>query len=639
MLMWPSPDPAAAGALVAASPAKRRREEFLSLAEELLADWCGGMLACQLRRPGDHTSNGALWSPGDNTMLGRGVDAVYPFLWYAHKTEDERFRDAAVAIMDWTNRNLSLPDGSWKNGLQENWQGITVFTATSIAEALKYHGCLLESTTRQAWEERLSLAAEWLYRTIDIEYSNINYPIANAYAMAILGRVLGETRYSARARELAHAALGCFTPRDRLLAGEGGRPSATSKKGCYAVDLAYNVEESLPSLTLYGLMENDSIVLDQVAASLRAHAEFMLPDGGWDDSWGTRNFKWTWWGSRATMGCQTAYALMADRDPFFHEVAYRNMRLLRECTKDGVLYGGPHNIAKGDTPSLHHTTTHAKCLATVLDIGVPLVAECETTLPCDAGDRLREFQDVATWLVSRGPWRATLTTYDWPFNKWSHPSGGALSLLWHRRVGLLAVASMTIFRRVERWDMQDEAGPGFGTLTPRVQFSHRPGRLREVWSRLRWGESARKTYMSVLDNSAELEVDEHPWGITARATASLVDHMRASPRTGEVKCITDYAFRSDELKMSVAVQGMGHGEDVTLVFPVTSKPGERIERASDGSALIHKAGGVVHVSSSKGFDTTAPEDRIFSYVPGVACVPLAVTFSGRAELTLRVVGG
>jgi hypothetical protein len=28
------------------------------------------------------------------------------------------------------------------------------------------------------------------------------------------------------------------------------------------------------------------------------HLEFMLHDGAWDNSWGTRNFKWTYWGNR-----------------------------------------------------------------------------------------------------------------------------------------------------------------------------------------------------------------------------------------------------------------------------------------------------------------------------------------------------
>ena len=83
-------------------------------------------------------------------------------------------------------------------------------------------------------------------------------------------------------------------------------------------------------------------MLSKVVASMKTHLEFMLPDGGWDNSFGTRNYKWTWWGSRTTGGCQPAYALLADRDPNFIEAAIRNTKLLDECTVNGVLMGGPH---------------------------------------------------------------------------------------------------------------------------------------------------------------------------------------------------------------------------------------------------------------------------------------------------------
>ena len=73
-----------------------------------------------------------------------------------------------------------------------------------------------------------------------------------------------------------------------------------------AVDLGYNVEESLQSLVLYGLLEQDEEVLATVTKALTTHAEFMLPDGAWDNSWGTRSYKWTYWGSRTSDGCQAA---------------------------------------------------------------------------------------------------------------------------------------------------------------------------------------------------------------------------------------------------------------------------------------------------------------------------------------------
>ena len=40
----------------------------------------------------------------------------------------------------------------------------------------------------------------------------------------------------------------------------------------------------------------------------------------------------------------------------------------------GLLYGGPHLHINGDPPCVHHTFTHAKSLATVLDAGGPVAA-------------------------------------------------------------------------------------------------------------------------------------------------------------------------------------------------------------------------------------------------------------------------
>ena len=46
-----------------------------------------------------------------------------------------------------------------------------------------------------------------------------------------------------------------------------------------------------------------------------------------------------------------------------------NLELMAACTHEGLLYGGPDYFAHGDLPCIHHTFTHAKALATVLDRG------------------------------------------------------------------------------------------------------------------------------------------------------------------------------------------------------------------------------------------------------------------------------
>ena len=150
---------------------------------------------------------------------------------------------------------------------------------------------------------------------------------------------------------------------------------------------------------------------DAVRSSLRGHLAFLLPDGGWDNSWGTRSFKWTYWGSRTSDGAIPALLALSAEEPGFFTAAERHLALLRRCTVDGLLYGGPRSAACGAPPCVHHTFTHAKALADALDTGVP-AARDSAPLPRESADGVLFYPEIATWLAARGPWRATVTRYD-----------------------------------------------------------------------------------------------------------------------------------------------------------------------------------------------------------------------------------
>ena len=110
--------------------------------------------------------------------------------------------------------------------------------------------------------------------------------------------------------------------------------------------------------------------------------EFMLPDGAWDNSWGTRNYKWSWWGSRTAIGCHPGFLLMAEHEPRFREVARRNAELMAECTHEGCLWRA--GLFCAWRSGMHSSTfTHAKAIATVLDRG-SFVAEKVNGRNCHA---------------------------------------------------------------------------------------------------------------------------------------------------------------------------------------------------------------------------------------------------------------
>lgn len=260
---------------------------------DLLRTWCDGLLAHQVTTLQDPAVRGSLLCPACAMIHGRCGDAVYPLLRAARTTGDNKYVRAAVLVHEWSERQVSRSDGSWINDVTlSSWKGITVFHTIALAEALHHHSELLDAAVRSRWIDRLAQAAKFLDGFISIETGNINYPVTASYCFALCGQVLGDSHYTERGQKLAHTSLEYFSP-NGFLFGEGHPLKELSPKKCQPVDLGYNVEESLPALALYSTLTGDRVVLDQTVAALRTHMEFMLPDGGWDNSWGTRNYKWS----------------------------------------------------------------------------------------------------------------------------------------------------------------------------------------------------------------------------------------------------------------------------------------------------------------------------------------------------------
>jgi hypothetical protein len=539
---------------------------------------------------------------------------------------------AAELVYDWSERQVSHADGSWVNDVTlSSWQGITVFHAIALAEALHHHSSLLDASTRRQWTDRLARAAKFLDGFITIETGNINYPVTASFCFAICGQVLGEHRYLDRARNLAHTALDYFT-HNSFLYGEGHPLKAVTPKGCHPVDLGYNVEESLPSLAQYAVLTGDKAVLDQTIAALRTHMEFMLPDGAWDNSWGTRNYKWSWWGSRTSDGCHPGYVLLSKYDPAFAEVARRNVELMAACTHDGLLYGGPDYFVHGDQPCIHHTFTHAKALAAVLDSGVPGIEIAKrTTLPREEPYGLKTFPEIGTYLAAIGDWRATVTEYDWAYvehiqsggaSGGGHVSGGALSLLYHRRLGPILTASMTEYEMIEISNQQAFRDTPHMPLTPRIEF-------------VPAGTS--RAYTNLNDFEAVLAAASSPSEIAFDARGRLLSAAHQSVPGGEMRY--HIIYRLTEMSVEIVASASGgeaSGAGLQFILPVISRAAERVERVGPGSVRITKPSGILSVRTSAPQGFEAALERTFNLVPGFECVPLAIKLLPGEEVTLRI---
>lgn len=562
---------------------------------------------------------GGIYCPADKSVHGRSGDAIYPFFYLADKTNNPDYLDAAQKMFQWSERTVSQADGSWLNDpVKGAWKGTTVFYAIAIAEAIKNHGHIADAAFKDELTDRLKKAGDYIYNTFSITYGNINYPIAASYGLSLLGELLDIPKFRTRGRELAHAALP-FITQNGILYGEGHPYDQPSPKGCFSVDLGYNVEESLPSLVLYGKLTGDEEVLQAVTRALLAHMEFMLPDGGWDNSWGTRNYKWTYWGSRTSDGCQPAFALMADRDPRFYRVALKNTQLLKHITHKGLLQGGPHYKSHGVPVCVHHTLCHIKALTTILDHEriYPTAAD-RVLLPRETRYGMRFFSDIQTWLIAKGKFRATVTGYDRNYNqKAMHASGGALTMLWHEATGSLLTASMNKYELIEKYNMQPDTDPLSMPLTPRIEW-----------------KNGDETFTNINDTSAIIEADEKTDQVHVKIKAKLVNSKQQDPLSGSLNCQIDYMFTDGRVNIHYRTDRASEGQ-TTIIFPVISPTGEKVT-AADKKIEISKPGATVLVSCNRELQILpTTTGRVFNFVPGMEAVPLGIN-GGDAEVTISI---
>ena len=596
---------------------------------DTLEIWCDGLAAHQITELSSPAFKGGLLCPACALIHGRCGDAVYPLLRVAHSTGKEKYLRTALLLDEWSQAQVSRSDGSWVNDVSlGTWQGITVFHAIALAESLEHHGAILDRETRSRWTDRLGRAMNFLDRFISLQTGNVNYPVTATLAFQLGGQILGEPRYFERARRLAHDVLAQFTP-DGFLFGEGHPLQGLTAKGCRPVDLGYNVEESLPSLALYSLLADDKPVQEQVVAAMKTHMEFMLPDGAWDNSWGTRNYKWTWWGSRTSDGCQPGFVLMSQFEPRFREVARRNLELMATSTHDGLLYGGPDYFRHGDPPCIHHTFTHAKALATVLDRDRPGVGESERLdLPRDRPYGLRNYPVIGTSLAAIGPWRASVTEYDWEYTEHlqpgaeslggGHVSGGTLSVLYHQRLGPILAASMTEYLMIETSNQQQFREGAHMALTPRIECA---------------GE---RVYTSATDFKAVLTASATQEAISFNARGQLLTAARQSFPEGELAYHLAYDLTEAAVELRARAEGKGPAPS-RFILPVIVGPDEVVERVDEKTIRIKKLRGTlaVKVEAPAAFEVV-PTDRTFNLVPGFVACPIEVALEEGKEIRLRL---
>lgn len=367
--------------------------------------------------------------------------------------------------------------------------------------------------------------------------------------------------------------------------------------------------------------ENDTELLELLDRSLKTHLEFMLPDGGWDNSWGTRMFKWTYWGSRTCDGSQPTLALLANRNPALGTAAIKYTELLKRCTHNGLLHGGIHYVSHGIKPCIHHTFAHSKPLAHLLDNWSEL-PEINTNapLPRYTSNGVKHYKELDTLLMSRGNWRGTVTAYDaiYKDGEYRQATGGALSLLYHNKVGLLLAASMAQYKMVESLNQQPNPGEDF-PLTPRIETVLNKEQYSNIFDRAATIYSEDTNGQILVEAQCQLKNEKNE---LAEDTASTFD-IAYQCTEGSIKII---AKTGDEIKSKTS-----------FILPIISPSGEKVSIISEKELTVQKPEGLVKITSSVPLTIKeTPKERIFNMVPGAEAIPILAYFKGSNEIELSI---
>lgn len=81
---------------------------MISLMKELLYTWCDSLLSLQINEIKSEGIYGGFMCPSCSRIHGRSADAVYPFMYMADVTGEERYMDVAIKLQSWADLFLVL---------------------------------------------------------------------------------------------------------------------------------------------------------------------------------------------------------------------------------------------------------------------------------------------------------------------------------------------------------------------------------------------------------------------------------------------------------------------------------------------------------------------------------------------------
>ena len=525
--------------------------------QKLLVEWCDALVRAQITDESDEAFGG-FRCESCSFPHGRADNAIYPLVFAFDLTGDKRYLAAAERLFAF-RKKLTHPSGEVQNDFTSPWKGITAFSAIGLLKTLIYFENKLPKAFREEAEKCALASSRWVHDNMTVGYpAYVNYYCAAALVNALYDARYHDPAYRGRAKELLDYCLNLFTE-NGLLAGEGKPHDDRSPKGCLPIDVGYIAEESLPCLIHAALLLKE----ENATAALTAHAEklldFMLPDGGWDNSFGVRNNKWTYYGSRTSDGCIGAFAELSAENPLFAEAAERTYEILKRCTHDGILQGGPHYFKNGQKSCVHHTFCHAAALADAIRAGIT-EPKNRIPLPIERSEGYKYYPELNTYKIRVGGYLATLTAYDYATHNYSrgaaHAGGGTLSLLYEERKGVIVAGSVYDYILTEPNNMQLPTGEKrHATLLPRAEY-----------------QKDGVKYATCLDKAPDVTLFAEEDGVTALVKARFYSAETQEAENPDL--VAEFRYRFTPQGVTLSLQRID--PSVSFLLPIV-EGGGRIE--------------------------------------------------------------
>lgn len=580
-------------------------------AESLLLEWSNALLSRQIKE-GEEYGN-FVCDACSGQVHGRVIDTVWPLTWLWQRTGDQRYLEAARDAVHWGALHMQQPDGSYTNEYHNPWRGITEFSQISLGKTLMRYGDVLPPEIADEWRDLFVRQSDYVYSWIaePLGDLNINYQAARPLCMELAFRLTGEQRFRECALQQA-AGMAAHIGPDGVLFGESHPSMYLSARGVRGVDMGYNVEESLPLLFEYAELAGDEALTEILVASARAQLDFILPDGGLDNSFGSRSNKWSYWGSRTSDGILPMLSALARHGcPEAIRAARYTLGLYERCTDStGLLTGGIFYEAAGEPACVHHSFCHIKPLPDWIEADFSSLADAACPpIPSETAYGVKYFPSRDIHLISTRSWRATVNNADYWFNRESQATaGGSLSLLYHRVAGLVLAGTSMEYKIDEPLNMQWQTHDTLTlSFTPRIES----------------GE-----FTNVYDKEATVSVKggKNRVRVVVEGNLTNVDGESSAPFRLE------YRLRGDKLKIFAS----GEGE---FVLPLICSPDDELKECADGGFCIVRDAATISVSASTSVvpgHTARPEGYAFTPIAGLVSPYFSIPLEGRTKIEVAV---